>query len=366
MRKRYLLATSFIILFILGSIPVIAETETETGTHSSYQTSQGYQTSQQHHDQTPALYFTIVHVAVPSDPTYTGGSGSASIFAQGTTLTIHIHVQGAASGAHFTLLLSVNNSTQPVANMTTDDEGELEAEAQANLAPGNYSLGLEIRDGSSFETPTLVMASNPSSQPLALPLTSQTTYSESETEGQQVNTLGGGESDDGEVRNAIQSMVIPAVINVGPSGSSAVVLDTRFSISVGTLQNNGIIVSVSAANVTGPRVLLVNLTAPVAQKLFSGSLLITLDNSTIQQASSVSEVIGARPGDPAKFVIYSASSGLKLLISIPHFSFHTIDIIPILTEIGAIVLDLTTTILTVGAATVLIFLAYGRRTRFVR
>lgn len=370
MRKTTLLTSSFVILIILGSIPVFAETETETETHSSYQTST-YQTTDTHltndtyQRQGPAVQFSIVSVPVPSHPNYTGGTGSASIDVQGQTLSIHLHVDGAASRAHFALLLSINNATQSVANMTTDEEGQLEAEAQATLTSGNYSVGLRIFDTSSFGTPILVMTTSPSVQPLQLPLISQTTHTQSETEGQQVNTIGGSESDDGEVRNALQSMVIPAVVDVGQSGSSAVVVDSRFSISVGSLQNNGIIVSVSAVNVTGPRVIMLNLTSPAAQKLVSGSVLITLDNASIQQASSVSQVLGVRAGDPSLFVIYSSGSLLKLLVSIPHFSFHTIQILPVLAEIGSAVLDISSAILSVAAVSAVIFVAFARRDRFV-
>ena len=207
------------------------------------------------------------------------------------------------------------------------------------------------------------MTTSPSVQQLQLSVP-QSTYTQSETEGQQVSTVGGGESDDGEVRSAIQSSFIPAVVDVGPSGSSAQVLDNRFSISVGTLQNNGIIVSVSAVNVTGPRVILVNLTASQAQPLFSGSVSITLDGAAIQQASSVSQVLGVHAGDPSMWVIYSSKSGVKLLVSIPHFSFHTIQILPVLAEIGSALLDLSSVILSVGAVSAVVLIAYSRRTRF--
>jgi hypothetical protein len=360
MNRSALLASSFAILIILGSIPVMAETETETKTQASYQsTSYQYTSSNQ---QGSSLQFSIVSVPVPSQPNYTGGNGYASILASGTTLSIHIHVKGTAR-AHFTLALVANNATQAIANMTADEEGEIEAEAQATLAAGNFSLGLRIFDTSSFSVPTLVMATSPPSQRLQLP-TAQPTNTQSETDGQQVNTVGGDESDDGEVRNAMQSNFIPAVVDVGPSGSSAVVSDNRFSVSVGSLQGNGIIVSVSALNVTGPRVILVNLTAPQARALFSGSVLVTLDGIAIQQSSSVSQVLGVRAGDPSMWVVYSFKSGLKLLVSIPHFSFHIIQVLPVLTEIGSAVLDFTFVILSVAAVSAVILISYTGRTKF--
>ena len=365
MTRSALLASSLLILIILGSIPAVAEAETETESHSSYQstwTNTGYQSTSPY---LQGLQFDIVPVPVPSNPNYTGGYGHASIQASGSTLSIHISVEGAASGARFTLVLLANGLAQSVANMTADEEGEIEAEAQATLANGNYSLGLQILDTSSFGTPTLAMTTSPSAQQLQLPVSSQTTYTQSETEGQQVNTLRGDESDDGEVRSAIQSTVIPAVVEVGTSGSSAQVVDSRFSVSVGSLQNNGIIVSVSAVNVTGPRVILVNLTAPEAKTLFSGSVLVTLDGVAIQQSSSVSQVLGIRTGDASMWVVYSSNSGLRMLVSIPHFSFHIIRILAVLAELGSAFLDFDFVVLSVAAVSAVILIGFAGRSRFV-
>ena len=345
---------ALVILLLCFSAVATAETETETQT----QTTSTFGTQQY-------LRFSMVPSSVSGAPAYPQGNGSAEVQAQGTLLAVHFGAQGMARDAHLTLVLVANGTSHSVANMTTSYDGEVEAEATVSFAPGSYSVGLQVLDTSTFSTPTQVLASSPGTEPLSVVQGTQ----ESSTTGeatQSVSTIQGGETEDDGIRTAIQTKVIPAVVDVAESGSAVYVNDGNFSVSVGKYQQDGYLVSISAANVVGPRVLLVNLTSAKARTLFSGSVMITLDGSTVQQAATLSQVLGAKAGDPARFVLVSGPSALRLLISIPHFSYHTIEIIPILAQAGAALLvDMPALVLSVAAVSLVVLAAYSRRTRVV-
>ena len=305
----------------------------------------------------------MVSVPVPGSSSYPQGSGSADIQVEGEQLAVHFQAEGMANGAHLTLFLSANGTSHSVANMTTSYGGEVEGEATVALPAGTYAVGLTVIDTSSFASPTLIMGSNPTTAVLGVSQGSQTTTFAETT--QVVSTYTEGETEDDGIRTAIQQRVIPAVVDVGEQGSTVAVNDGNFSVSVGRYQE-GYLVSISASNVTGPRVLLINLTSSYARGLFSGPVLLKLDGASIQQGSTFSQVLGATSGDPARFVLISDPSSLSLLVSIPHFSYHTIAIIPVIAQAAAVLLVyLPAVFFSVAAVTLLVVVAYSRRTRAI-
>jgi len=78
----------------------------------------------------------------------------------------------------------------------------------------------------------------------------------------------------------------------------------------------------------------------------------------------LSDVLSAPSGSAAKFVLVSGPSALQVLILIPHFSYHTISILPILVNAGAALLYYAPALLfSVAAVTAVVLVAYSRRTR---
>ncbi len=343
-----------LILFCFSAVAMAdTETETATQTSSSLTSSQGQ------------LRFSMVPSPLSGATGYRQGNGSADLEIQGTYVAVHFEAAGMASSVHLALVVLVNGTSHPVANMTTSYEGEVEAEAAISLAPGSYSLGLQVLDASTFSSPTVVLVSSPATQSVTVAQGTQVTYTATGESTQPVSTLQGGESEDTGIRTAIQTKFIPAVVDVGESGSSIHVNDGNFSVSVGRYQQDGYLVSISAVNVAGPRVLLVNLTSSQARSLFSSPVVITLDGTPVPQATTLSEVLGAKSGDPARFIVVSTPSALTLLVSIPHFSYHTISIIPIIAQAGAaLAVDLPSLLFAVAAVSVVVLAVYSRRTRF--
>ncbi len=348
-------AVALVLVMLCFSAVALADTESDSTTLSTTvsQGSQGY------------LRFSMVPSPLPDNSSYRQGNGSASLEVQGSYVAVHFEAEGMASRASLALVLLVDGSPRPVANMTTSYEGEVEAETSFSLGPGSYSVGLEVVDTSTFTAPTTVLVSSPAAEPLTVSQSSQTTSATTEYT-QPVTTVQGGETEDEGINAAIQTRFIPAVVDVGQAGPSIQINDGNFSVSVGKYLEDGYLVSIYAANVSGPRVLLVNLTSAQARSLFSGPVLITLDGAPVQQAGSLSEVLGAKAGDPPMFVLVSSPSALNLLISIPHFSYHAIGIIPIAQAAAALLVDLPVLILAVAAVSAVVLAAYSRRTRVGR
>jgi hypothetical protein len=336
----------FLVGLLLFSSAAFAETETETHT-GQY------------------LRFSMIPSPLPSGTVHQVGNGSAVIWVQGTFLSVHLYARGMAKSGHFMLVLVANGTSNSVANMTTNFDGEVEAEAEVTLGPGAYAVGLKLLDTSTFSSPTLVLIGTPMTQPLSiLQSTAPTSTTSTREADHPITTVLGGNTEEDDIRSAIQTKVIPAVVDVGASGSSVSVNDANFSVSVGRDQQDGYQVSISAASVAGPRVLMINLTSAQARSLFSSPVQVILDGARVSQATTLSQVLGAQATDPARFVLVSSNSALKLLISIPHFSYHTIEIIPILVHLGtALLVDLPVLILSVTAVSMLVVVVNSRRTR---
>jgi hypothetical protein len=289
--------------------------------------------SETEHQGGPELKFKIVGAQVQNlSPTYSMGKGEANIAVDGQTLILKMEIEHANPNTEYSVSLSINGTSTRVGSLVTNHEGNGQVRAEWNLAPGTYLIGVLVYDDSSFATPTLVMTSDPASI-AAVIVPSSSKSSSTTTTGSEVshsvNTITGDKGDEDKIKLAVSSLTIPAVVHVGGSNASFSVIDPRFSVAVGRQANHGIIISISATNVTGPRILLLNLTQNSFLKLEGSALNVTLDGNPVVQASSVTQVLNPSPTDPARYVVVATSSGIQMLISIPHFSLHLIQVIPI-------------------------------------
>jgi hypothetical protein len=123
----------------------------------------------------------------------------------------------------------------------------------------------------------------------------------------------------------VDNLTIPATVQVTPLSSSTNVLDSRFSLSVGQQVGSGLVIAISGENVTGSRVLLINMSRTDALALYP-ALNITLDGLPVIEASSALQVLNPVPTNPPMYVLVATSDSIQLLISIPHFSLHLIQV----------------------------------------
>jgi hypothetical protein len=305
-------------------------------------------------------------------PGYQVGQGEANIHADGAQLSVHVQLERMNPSTTFELALVVNGTAFSLGNFTTSHEGNAEIQASYSLPKGGYAIGLAVYDTETLHTELLVLAGQPATLPLAI-LQSQsgstsTTSTTHGHEGEGVTVYSGGPQQEDDIQKAINNKTIPAVIQVGSSGISYTVIDPNFTLFVGKLQGGGIQITISSAGASHPRVLLVNLNSSQYLDLQSGSLAVSFDGAPVSQASSVSSVLSPRPTGSPQFVLVSTASGYQLLISIPHFSTHFIEIIPALAGLvrSLLAVDAPALLLSLAVVTVVVLTVYSRRLRIMQ
>ncbi len=362
-----------------------SSSSTSTSTHTEMEDGDGH--GKNHHNE---LHFRLVALAGGE------GQGNANIKVDGTSLDGSIEVEKLASSTTFTVYLiaipvattttSTSFSTTPSTTTTTSTtstpasctgtsigsfvtrgEGDGEADLSATLSPGRYAIGLVL---CSPNSPVLV--SDPSTITATIgqateetETSSQTHTSTHETETHNVHTSTAEEHDKNQIKGAENSKTIPAVVQVGNSGVYFKQLDPHFSVSASNLGKNGLQISISGNNIAGSRVLLINLTGSQWTSSSLQGLTVNYDGTPIREAASLSQVLTSSPSDPARYLILVTSSGLQLLVSIPHFSLHIIQIIPsVVTALSLLVANgpllLTGLIIFSGFAAAL----YSKRKKF--
>lgn len=292
----------------------------------------------------PSTTFSVILVAIPITTTSTTTASTTTVFSTTMPSTSTISTSTTSGAA---------SCVGSIGTFVSSGDGEGEAELSTTLNSGTYDLGLVL---CSNNTPVLV--SHPGTTEAVVPPAAQGNKdSESETETTtstrtvfsttmpsttELSSSSGGENDQGDkvnpvtgsgqendaITTAMSDKTIPAVISVFNSGVTLNQLDPKFSVAASHLAGNGLLISISAQNVTGSRVLLVNLTGSQWSISSLQSLKIVFDGAKISQAASLTQVLNSTSADPPSYIIMLTSSGLQLLVSIPHFSLHTIQIIP--------------------------------------
>ncbi len=349
-------------------------THTETETHDSSSThTEAQETTQQETDEgdnsgessTTPLIFHLVPVGS------TQATGHAEVLIRGTTVNVHLEIEHADSSAMFTVVLihtltaattSSDTTTASTTSSTTtsssgvcdgagigsliaSSHGNGEAELSTNLDPGTYAFGIVVCSGNaptlvgdpSTITATLTQStgeegkSSESQSQTATHTGTETSSTHTEHTGEETHTVSAHtteEHDEDTIKSAEDTKTIPAVVSFSNAGVSLTQVDPQFSVAVSPLSSNGLLISISAINVTGSRVLLVNLTGSQWTPSSIQGLTVNLDGSPISEAASISQVLNSTPADPGRYIVLVTSAGLQLLVSIPHFSLHTIQILP--------------------------------------
>ena len=164
---------------------------------------------------------------------YLHGKGSGEFAVTGGSIYFSLLFSGQSPRTSYSLMLSVNGTSRTIGNYTTDEDGGATAKAGAVLGTGTFALSLSVVDLTNFDSPTVVLASVPSSFTVTAlaPSTSQSTNtstSTSTTSFTPSETPGGPEW---------VFKLAPAVIGTAPpgyhfatSGTAIVSLDARHSL----------------------------------------------------------------------------------------------------------------------------------------
>jgi len=267
------------------------------------------------------------------------GKGDAEVQIRGTEIRVDLQIEHApASGTYSVVLLASQASpiftvssaacSASIGTIITSDEGQAEVKLKTSRSPGTYFVGLIVCTGG---TPSLI------SDPLTLSGT--ITQGKAENEKEQTNEVNAkeeGKTDEDDINKAKDSKQIPAVVEVSGSGSTITQIDSKFSVSVSRPSDNSLSVSIAGANGTGPRVLLIDISKDAGGLSSLGSLKVTYDGEKVSQASSLSQVLSGTSTSPPSYIVLLTSRGAHLLVFIPHFSSHLIELLAGFVPFGAL------------------------------
>lgn len=134
------------------------------------------------------------------------------------------------------------------------------------------------------------------------------------------------EQDASDIELAKTNETIAAEVDIGPGNVNEKSIDNNVSVKTENTTSDAVNITVSASSQTGPKVILINLNSTTIDVANVKYLHIMYDGHTIAPASSVEEILHASSSDQPHYAILITQSGAQLLISIPHFSTHTITI----------------------------------------
>jgi len=279
-----------------------------------------------------------------------GVKGKAMVLPQGTDLRIYAVFGNMTSNAQYTLDLIANGTTHQVGSLVFGDVANVEMQTEVALSPGTWEVGFVLVANGITVLQSDPVAATIVLQPNVYPIPVET---------HSLSTIGGNQTVAQSIQQAQNDGTIPVVIQVSGNTTTASLLNSQFSVSLGQAAN-GVLVTITGTDVQGSRVLLVNFDRPM--DLQDKALSITLDNQTVTEASSLAQLFGS-PASPL-FVVVSTSSGTQLLISIPHFSTHVIQIseLPVVVAaLSSFVADARVLLAAVLVTTVVFAVVYARR-----
>ncbi len=295
------------------------------------------------------------------------GKGDAEVQIRGTDIRVEVQVEHAPKSASYivtlitsptpTFTISSAFCAGSIGTLMTSDEGQAEAKLKTSHSAGTYYLAVLLCVNG---TPSLT--SDPASQQATI---APATAAENETEEKdEVNAKQEDQKDHDDIKSAEDSKEIPAEVEVSSSDATVTQLDSKFSVSVSRPSDNSLSVSIAGNNVTGPRVLLINLAKDAGALSSLGSLRVTYDGNKISQASSLSQVLSGTSTSPPSYIVLLTSSGVKLLVFIPHFSSHLIELLASPAPLGTFIAQAPLLLAGFAAVAAVAAALYMRRKRF--
>ena len=295
------------------------------------------------------------------------GKGNAEVQIRGTDVRVDVQVEQALKSTSYTVTLidsptsSFTVSSAFCAGSTghfmTSDEGQAEVKVVGTqLSIGSHFLGLILCTGG---LPALVSD----------PVTGQVTITQGKTESEteetdEINTKQEDQKDQDDIKSAEDSKQIPAEVEVSSSDATITQIDPKFSVSVSRPSDNSLSVSIAGANGTGPRVLLINVTKDAGALSSLASLRVTYDGNKISQASSLSQVLSGTSTSPPSYIVLATSSGVQLLVFIPHFSSHLIELLALPAPLGTFIAQAPLLLAGFAAVAAVAAALFMRRKRF--
>lgn len=200
-----------------------------TSTHSSSATTSSSATSSASPESVNQLEFTpMTSASTPRGYQYGEGGGAYSV--TGGNIYFSLGFTGQNPATHYSLVLSVNGTARTIGDYTTNSNGGGTVAASTTLGAGRFALSMTIFDLSTFDQPTAVLASVPSSFSVnAYGTPTTTTTARSTTSSFLVSpTLNGPEWTFKLTQAVVEN--VPKGYRFASTGTAVVTLDTEYSL----------------------------------------------------------------------------------------------------------------------------------------
>ncbi|MDH2906567.1 MAG: hypothetical protein PXX83_00525 [Candidatus Nitrosotalea sp.] len=151
--------------------------------------------------------------------------------------------------------------------------------------------------------------------------------SEIESENNNINaTHKVTEQDLSSIESAKTNETIAAEVNVGIGNVDHKSIDSNVTVKTENFTNDSVAITVNASSGTGPKVILINLNSTTIDVANVKYLHVMYDGQLITPAANVDEILHTTSSDQPHYAILITQSGAQILVSIPHFSTHTITL----------------------------------------
>lgn len=128
------------------------------------------------------------------------------------------------------------------------------------------------------------------------------------------------------IEDAKTNQTIAAEIEIDNGTIDHKSIDNNIVVQTTNSSANSVNITVSATNQTGPKVILVNLNSTTIDVSSIKYLHVLYDGKVITPADNIDQVLHATSSDDPHYSILITTNGAQVLISIPHFSTHTITL----------------------------------------
>jgi len=119
---------------------------------------------------------------------------------------------------------------------------------------------------------------------------------------------------------------VAAEVNIGAGNQETKSIDSNIEVHTDNSTGDTVSVTVGSKTETGPKVIIFNLNSTTIDVANIKYLHITYDGHSIAPATDVNAVLHPKNTDEPSYAIIVTQNGAQILVSIPHFSTHTITI----------------------------------------
>jgi len=172
------------------------------------------------------------------------------------------------------------------------------------------------------------------------------------------------QQDANNVDNAKKKNTIAAEVDINNENIGTQSIDNNVSVKTEHPTNDTVNITVSASTQTGPKVLLINLNSTTIDVANMKYIDVRYDGNHITPAANVNEVLHSSSSDQPHYAILVTQSGAQILVSIPHFSTHTITVSKINKVMPSIVPEFPsvyTLVLLISILSIIVFSVTSRK-----